>query len=77
MKELYDNIYPEDTYVEDNDESFYEWLRNKDAPADEGKINAFIDSIQINSVIDFHKLNRNDREKAFDGMKERLNELIC
>ena len=76
LRELYDNIYPENTYVENNDESFYEWLRNKDAPADDDRINTFLDSIQINSVIDFQKLNRNDRDKVFERMKSKFEQVF-
>ena len=76
LKDVYDNLYPGDRFVEGGDESFFEWLRNKDAPSDDKKINEFIDSIEVNSVIDFQKLSRNDREKAFDRMKQKLEEII-
>ena len=67
---VYDKLYfnEEDAeFLGDNvcDESFFEWLRNKESPANEKKINEFLDSIALESIIDFQKLNRNDREKAF------------
>ena len=71
-KRFYDKLYfneegAEFLLVDNNvhDESFFEWLRNKESPADENKINEFLDSIALESIIDFQKLNRNDREKAF------------
>ena len=60
----------------DKDEDFYEWLRNKDAPADDENIQAFLDSIHLDSVIDFSTLNRNEREKVFETMKDRFEEVF-
>ena len=74
LQQRYDNLYPDASFVEP--EGFYEWLRNKDAPADDAKVEEFIDSIQLNSVIDFQQLSRNDRSKAFERMKEKLEEVI-
>ena len=76
LKDVYDELYPGDRFVEGGDETFFEWLRNKDAPANDEKINEFIDSIEINSVIDLQKLNRDERDKAFDRMKQKLEELL-
>ena len=55
---------------------FYEWLRKKDAPADREKIQRFIDSIGLNSVIDLGSLNRNERAEVFDALKQKLEEMI-
>ena len=60
----------------DKEEGFYEWLRNKDTPADEENIQAFLDSIHLDSVIDFSTLNRNEREKVFEAMKARFEEVF-
>ena len=76
LKDVYDELYPGDRFVEGGDETFFEWLRNKDAPANDEKINEFIDLIEINSVIDLQKLNRDERDKAFDRMKQKLEELL-
>ena len=75
LRGTYDNLYPDATFV-DNEEGFYEWLRNKDAPADDTKVDEFINSIELNSVIDFQKLSRNDRSKAFERMKQKLEQVI-
>ena len=45
LKHMYYQRYPELGFIEDHDESFYEWLRNKDVPADDNKIREFLDSI--------------------------------
>ena len=65
LHEIYNN-------QRDKEEGFYEWLRNKDAPADDENIQAFLDSIHLDSVIDFSTLNRNEREKVFETMKADL-----
>ena len=57
-------------------DDFYEWLRNKDAPADQAKINKFLESIKFDSVIEFDKLNKNDRQRVFPLMKEKLIQLL-
>ena len=57
-------------------EDFYEWLRNKNAPSDDARVDAFIDSIDVNTVIDFQQLNKSDREKAFERMKTKLEDII-
>ena len=46
LHEIYNN-------QRDKEEGFYEWLRNKDAPADEENIQAFLDSIHLDSVMHF------------------------
>ena len=75
LYDVYNRKYPDAEFVEDKND-FYEWLRNKDAPANEETINEFIESIAPNSIIDFEKLNRNDRSEAFDRMKAKLEEVI-
>ena len=74
LQQRYDNLYPDASFVEP--EGFYEWLRSKNAPADDDKVNEFIDSIRLNSVIDFQQLSRNDRAEAFERMKAKLEEVI-
>ena len=69
LHEIYNN-------QRDKEEGFYEWLRNKDAPADDENIKAFLDSIHLDSVIDFSTLNRNEREKVFEAMKARFEEVF-
>ena len=69
LHEIYNN-------QRDKEEGFYEWLRNKDAPADDENIKAFLDSIHLDSVIDFSTLNRNEREKVFETMKARFEEVF-
>ena len=73
LHQRYDNLYPDASFVEP--EGFYEWLRSKNAPADDDKVNEFIDSIRLNSVIDFQQLSRNDRAEAFERMKAKLEEV--
>lgn len=74
LHQRYDNLYPDASFVEP--EGFYEWLRSKNAPADDDKVDEFINSIRLNSVIDFQQLSRNDRAKAFERMKAKLEEVI-
>ena len=59
---------------DENFESFNEWLRNKHRPANDHVTDRFIESINLDSVID--KLNKNDRNKAFDRIKAKLQEVI-
>ena len=60
----------------DKSKEFVEWLRNKDAPANEEHIHKFIDSIGEDTIIDFTTLNKNDRAKAFPLIKEKLESII-
>ena len=76
LKQTYYDLHPEDEFIDSNDESFHEWLRNKDAPSNDETIREFMDSIQLGSVIDFQKLNRNDRTRVFEQMKARFEEVF-
>ena len=76
LKQTYYDLHPEDEFIDCNDESFHEWLRNKDAPSNDETIREFMDSIQLGSVIDFQKLNKNDRSRVFEQMKARFEEVF-
>ena len=72
--------YYEDTYADvtgnDNVDDFYSWLKKKNAPANRKNIDDFINSIDFDSVIDFTKLNKKERELAFDRIKDKLQHLL-
>ena len=48
LYDVYNRKYPDAEFVEDKND-FYEWLRNKDAPANEETINEFIEYVDLNA----------------------------
>lgn len=60
----------------DKDEDFYDWVRNKCLKINNENINDFMESIKLNSVIDFSSLNRAEREKVFRQMKSKFKDIF-